>query len=329
MSGMRSVETVVAARAAAIILVVANHVVFDIWLHGGLNALLVVSGLAMAQFGFGDTTRHAVRAMVRFGARLAIPSLLLALVWQIGVRQISLPELGFWSNWLYKFRVSLFPIWYAQAIVQMLLVLVPLFLLTDMGGRIARRPLIWVGALYAVACSMALASYAVWDTAHLADKLPHLILWNLLFGWLIWAVGVSSLPKTLGRWLLTAVLALSVGVLFLGADAFGGETRAVYFPLIVLPVIWLDRISMPAVLARATIVVSQATLFIFLFHYYAFWGIWRIGRMIGFEVEAQDPSLRLGAGLILPILLWAGWTAMLRVYRRGYRLGAERKGSLT
>lgn len=327
MSRMRSVETVVVARAVAIMLVVANHVVFGISLHGGLNALLVVSGLAMAQFGFGGTTKRAVRAMLRFGLRLAVPSFLLALIWQTGVGHISLPELGFWSNWLYKFRVALFPIWYAQAIVQMLVVLIPLFLLTGMGERIARRPLLWVGAMYAAACALALTSYSVWDTTYWADKLPHLILWNLMFGWLIWAVNASRLSRTQGRWLLTGVLALSVGMLFLAVKAYGGATRAIYFPLIVLPVIWLDRITLPALLARALIVVSQATLFIFLFHYYAFWGIWRIGRMIGFEVEAQNPFLRLGAGLILPVLLWALWTAMLRVWRRGYRLVPARGGA--
>lgn len=327
MTGMRSVETVVAARALAIILVVSNHVVFGISLHGGLNALLVVSGLAMAQFGFGGTTGRAVRAMARFGLRLAIPSFLLALVWQIGVGQISLPELGFWSNWLYKTRIALFPIWYAQAITQMLVVLVVLFLLTDLGARITRRPLVWVGGLYAVACGLALASYAVWDTTYWADKLPHLILWNLIFGWLIWAVRASSMPTMQARWLLTGVLALSVGVLFLGVDAFGGAVRAIWMPLIVVPVIWLDRITLPSFVARAILVVSQATLFIFLFHYYAFWAVWRVGRLMGFEVEAQSPFVRLGAGLILPILLWALWTAVLRVYRRGYRLVPVRGGA--
>lgn len=318
---MRSVETVVLARAVAIVLVVANHGVFGVGMHGGLNALLVVSGLAMAQFGFGATTREAVRAMFRFGVRLIAPSFLLALVWQIGVGHISLPELGFWSNWLYKSRVALFPIWYAQAIGQMLIVLIPLFLLTDMGARIARRPIAWVSGLYLVSCGLALVSYATWDTTYWADKLPHLILWNLVFGWLIWAVRTSDLPTLQGRWLLTGVLAASVAVLFLGVDAFGGETRAIYMPLIILPVIWLDRISLPAALARVMIVISQATLFIFLFHYYAFWGIWRIGRLVGLEVEAQNPFLRLFAGIVGPIMLWAVWTAALRVYRRGYRLG--------
>lgn len=320
MSGLRSVETVVVARAVAIVLVVANHVVFGVNLHGGLNALLVVSGLAMAQFGFGGTTREAVRAMFRFGIRLALPSFVVALIWQIGVRQISLPELGLWSNWLYKSRVALFPVWYAQAIVQMLVVLIPLFVVTRMGERIAERPLVWTGVLYIVACCLAAASYAFWDTAYLADKLPHLLLWNLVFGWLIWAVGASSLSRTAGRWLLTAVLAVSVAGLFIGSGAFGGQTRAIYMPLIVLPVIWFDRISLPAVVARLVIVVSQATLFIFLFHYYAFWAIWRLDRLFGFDINAEDPFLRLGAGLTLPILLWALWTAMLRVLRRGYRL---------
>lgn len=320
MTAMRSIETVTVARAAAIVLVVANHVVFGVNLHGGLNALLVISGLSMARFGFGGTTREAVRAMLRFGARLAIPSFVLALTWQVAVGWISLPELMFYSNWLYKSRVSLFPVWYAQVVVQMLIVLVPLFLLTDMGARIARRPLVWVAGLYLAGCGLALASYAVWDTTYWADKLPHLILWNLMFGWLIWAVGASGLSKNRGRWLLTAVLAGSVALLYLGVDSFGGASRAIYLPLLVLPVIWIDRLTLPAIVARLATTISQATLFIFLFHYYAFWAVWRLGRLVGLETEAQDPVLRLGVGLAGPVLLWAGWTAALRVYRRGYRL---------
>ena len=97
MTAIRSVESVVWARAAAIILVVANHVEFGVSLHGGLNALLVVSGLSLAQFGFRGTTGDAVRAMARMGLRIAIPSFLLALFWQVLVGQISLAELGFYS----------------------------------------------------------------------------------------------------------------------------------------------------------------------------------------------------------------------------------------
>lgn len=319
MSGLRSVESTVVARAAAIILVVANHAMFGVSLHGGLNALLILSGLALAQFGFGRTTGDALRAMARIGLRIAVPSFLVALVWQIAVGQISVPELGFYSNWLYKSRVALFPIWFAQAFSQLLIVLALLFFVTGMGERIARRPLAWVSGLYGLSAAVALTSYLTWDTTYYADKLPHLIAWNFAFGWLIWAVR-KRVPGPAGGGILTAVLAVSIATLYLTVDAASGPTRAMLLPLIVLPVIWSDRIALPTLLARATIVASQATLFIFLFHYYAFWAVWRVGRLVGLEAESQNPWLRVVVGMVGPILLWALWTAMLRVYRRGYSL---------
>ncbi|HEY8618270.1 hypothetical protein [Phenylobacterium sp.] len=315
-----TLETIVFARAAAITLVVANHCVFGVSLHGGLNALLFVSGLAMAQFGFNDGTAGALRAFYRFGLRLAVPSFIIALFWGMAVGKVSAHELMFVSNWMYKSRVALFPIWYPQAIAQMLLALTLVFALTDMGSRIQRHRLFWTSALFVGSCAIALMSYSLWDTRHLADKLPHLIAWNFVLGWLCWAVRTSNVGKLAGRLLLTGVLAGSVLALFIGVNAADGQTRAIFMPLIILPVIWFDRISAPRLLARAAIVISQASLFIFLLHYYFFWGTWRLGRLIGLEDEAQAPVVRLFVGILGPVITWAVWTAARRVYRRGYRL---------
>jgi hypothetical protein len=259
--------------------------------------------------------------MARIGLRLAVPSFLIALIWQIGVGQISMPELGFFSNWLYTSRVALFPIWFAQAFSQLLIAMALMFYVTGIGERIARRPLAWVSGLYALTASMAFISYLTWDTAYLADKLPHLVAWNFAFGWLIWAVR-DRMPGPAGRITLTIVLAASVALLFVTVDADNGASRAMVLPLIVLPVIWFDRIALPPLLARMTIVAGQATLFIFLFHYYAFWAVWRVGRLVGLEAESQNPLLRMVVGLLGPVLLWALWTAMLRVYRRDYGLSS-------
>lgn len=318
MIGMRSVETLVVARAVAIILVVANHANFGVSLHGGLNSLLVISGLSLARFSFGNVTADVLRAMLRIALRIAIPSFLLALVWQILVRNISFPELAFYSNWLYKSRVALFPIWYAQAFTQVLVVLSLIFIISDLGARIAKRPLFWTGLAYVFAIAVALTSFAIWDTSYYADKLPHLIAWNFVFGWLVWAVPGKAFGIG-GRLALTSVLWLSSGLLFVAVGADNGPVRAFSMALIITPVIWLDRIAMPSFLARFAIVASQATLFIFLFHYYAFWFIWRVGRSIGLEPESENPVLRLLAGVVGPIVLWALWTAAARVYRRGYR----------
>lgn len=319
MTKVRSVEAIVLARSIAITMVVANHAGFGLNLHGGLNALLAISGLSLAQFGFAGTTADAIRAIARIGLRLAVPSFLLALVWQLGVGQISFPELGFYSNWLYKSRVALFPIWYAQALTQMLFGIAALFLATDMGARIVRRPAFWVSVLYAGTSVTAVISYNFWDSSYLADQLPHLILWNFVFGWMIWAFQ-STMRPIQARLLLTLVLAVSIVTLFVSVDADHGMTRALVMPLIVLPVLWFDRIPLPEFIARFAIVASQSTLFIFLLHYYVFWAAWRAGRLFGFEQLAAHPVLRLMCGILVPIIVWSFWTAVVRVYRRGYRV---------
>jgi len=116
------VDVIVLIKALAICLVVANHAGLSKGLHGGLNVLLVVSGVAMATFGFQGATPQTLQAFKRFAFRIGVPSFLIALVWGIAVSNVSLPELTFISNWFYKRRVVLFPIWYVQVIVQLMIV---------------------------------------------------------------------------------------------------------------------------------------------------------------------------------------------------------------
>lgn len=165
----RSVDTVVLAKAGAMVLMVANHsrlsqALLDVpALYGGLNAMLTISGLTMATHAFQHDTRRTLRVFARFALRLALPCLTVALVWDslllvLGARAITpfryFAELALFSNWLSTHKLALFPIWYVQAVVQMLLGLRLLFLLTDL-------------------------------TPHI--RLPHLLVWNFILGWLIWA----------------------------------------------------------------------------------------------------------------------------------------------
>jgi len=316
---VRSVNTLVAARAFAIMIVVANHSGFGISLHGGLNTLLVISGLMLAQFSFGEDTRVALRGMMRLGWRLAVPSFLIALVWQIGAGNLYLPELAFYSNWLGKSRVVLFPIWYAQALSQMLIALALLFFVTDMGARITRRPLFWTSLLYVISVAVALYSYMIWDWTRYADKLPHLIAWNFVFGWLIWGTRNAQLGRA-GKILLSCALVATAVVVFLPLQADNGMTRAIVMPILVLPLIWFDRIKMPEVLARFVIIISQATLFIFFLHYFVFWALVKIGILTALDSEMQQPLLRLIAGVGGSCLIWAIWRSGLRVFRNKYRI---------
>jgi hypothetical protein len=87
-----------------------------------------------------------------------------------------------------------------------------------------------------------------------------------------------------------------------------------------LPLIWFDRIKIPQVLERFVLVISQATFFIFLLHYFVFWALVKIGNLTSLDSEMQQPFLRFIAGVVGPCLIWAIWTSGLRVFRNNYRI---------
>jgi hypothetical protein len=316
----RSVDTMILARAAAISLVVIHHAIAGPLVQGGLNALLILSGMAMAKFGLGRGTKDAVRAFGHFGLRLVVPSLILAVITFAAVGRFDIYELALVSNWMHVSRISQFPMWYTQAVAQLLAALALLFVLTDMGSRIRKDRVLWTAILYAAACAAAAVSFVVWDSRPLEGKLPHLIAWNFLFGWLCWALNTSDIEPVAEKRLETAILLVSVFVLFIVCLTDPAISRAIFTTLIILPVIWWRKITLPRVLAQAAIVASQATLYLFFFHYYCFWAMRLGGKFIGLGDMGNNPIVKLVAGTVGPILIWATTEAAIRVYRRNYRL---------
>lgn len=328
--GSSSVDTLVLARASAMVLMVANHsrlsqALIDLpALYGGLNAMLVVSGISMATHAFQQDTRSTLNAFLRFGLRLAIPALAVALVWDtiiliLGARDITpfryFAELTLFSNWLSTHKLALFPIWYVQAVVQLLAGLALLFLMTDLTARIRAAPMRTCGFLLLGSVAVALLSYSFWDTSRLEDRLPHLLLWNLVLGWFIWAVQRNLGWTVRSRLLLTATLLACAALLYLPTGASYGLSRAVWMPLIVLPVIWWKRVPLPRPLVHAVHLLAQAVFAIFLMHFYVFGLVEEPLLQLGIDQPVLIAGLKLVAGLIVPVLLWAAGTAFIRVWR--------------
>ena len=62
--------------------------------------------------------------------------------------------------------------------------------------------------------------------------------------------------------------------------------------------------------------ISQAAFFIFLFHYFAFGFVTRILFWFGHWGAEDYVWVRFFAGLLLPLMLWIGYTAALRTFVR-------------
>lgn len=319
-----TVDSLTLVKALAICLVVANHTYMDaVSLHGGLNVLMVVSGVAMASFAFHGTTAQTLCIFKSFTLRLVVPSVILALAWNIAayfmssqVTAIKWTEHLLISNWLSMGRVALFPIWYVQVIFQLMIALAVVFWVFDLTPYLKKAPVRATMIAFVISLLLAVTSYELWDTAYLQDKLPHLLAWNFVFGWVYWAFAVrhQKSPKT--RLILSAILLAAEILIFKLCGALYGDARFISLTVLGLLLIWVDSISLPNLLARPVLLISQATFYIFLFHYYAFWATWRAGKLVGLGDLMNLPLVRLSVGTVLPVLLWIFVIALHRARKK-------------
>lgn len=327
----RDVETAVLARAFAMILMVASHarlsqaLLGGKYFYGGLDALLALSGLTMATCSFTGSTSETLRSFRRYALRLLAPCWTIMVIWDtivlaLGAKNVTLTlyltELALISNWFTHHRLVLFQVWYPQAMAQMLLFLSAVFWLGNLTPVIRRRPVMTTASALALALAMAVASHAVWDTLYLADKLPQLVLWNLVLGWFIWAIRRSGGGQGPGRkLLLSAVILGCAAIAYLPTGAEFGPVRAVWFTAILLPVIWWDKVRLPLFLAQPAVLIAQAIFWIFLAHIYLFDLLEVALKPLGAGRGLFLSVLELGIGLAVPVLGWAWTTAMIRVSR--------------
>jgi len=325
---LTAMDSKVFIKAFAISLIVANHsglgalyvshpvVGGDYGLHGGLNVLLLLSGITMAQFSFVDTTSNTLRSLRRFALRLFIPSIVIAFLQGLLIRQqINIPELLFVSNWLSIHRVSSFPIWYPQAVLQMLLFISIVFYTFDLTPKIIKHPITL--SLYSLAFSLflALMSYSLWDTSYLQDKLPHLIAWNFVFGWLYWSLLINQKPTLNARIVLTTSLFLCAGLTFLMTGAIYGEARFVWFGLCGAVLIWIEKVWLPRAVYQVFSLISQATFYIFFMHYYVFSILRVASEHTGYKFFTM-PIFRFLLAIGTSVVVWAFVAAVTRVLQR-------------
>lgn len=311
---LTSLDTEILLRAIAISGVVFNHAhdyVHDSTLGsgGGMTVLMMLSGFSFARFaldagGAGQTASKALH----FAWKLFWPSALLVAFYFLLRRQFDLAELLFVSNWFSVSRISIFPVWYIQVIVQMMLGLAVLFSIPWVRGNFRRRPLVsslWV-FFAAIAIRYALPAY-VWDTSDLRHQLPHLFLWNFSLGWVIYfcldAQKAARAPR---------LTALALGCLLIGMVVAWPPSRSEFWALGLAGValVLIRRVPLPAMVSRAAVLLGQATFVIFLVHRQVLASF--IKLVPGSEYQ---PLLLFAVALVASFAVWFGLEAAIRAYR--------------
>lgn len=251
-------ETGIALRAAAIVLIVGSHA--DVWvLLGGAHVLLALAGANLARFQLvdSDSARARLRRIGRTTARIAVPSILFLAA--VALVRGDLP----WTTVLLlndllgpqRWTEPAWHYWFVEVLVLLTLLAGLLTALPWVRHVESRHPFALASALTALTL---VPRYWVVDSGYDGDVIHS----TLFVAWLFtggWAAEVAR--GTAQRVLVSALL-------LLGAVGFTGTPqRDLVIVAGLLLLVWARTVPWPALLVRPAGQIASASLWIYLTHW--------------------------------------------------------------
>lgn len=314
-TGFRDFDMTHLMRAMGITMVVLNHSGF--WqFHGGLNILLLVAGISLARSSLGGSRAGILRNLRAVALGIAVPSLLLAGLSALWAGRLDLLEMAMISNWFYPERISYFPIWYTQSLLQLLAALALAVWLGDLARYLHLTPVRSALALFLLALFLAALSKLLWDTAPLRDKLPHLLAWNFFAGWLIWCAVLNERAGWARRLGASVLILGACYLMFVELALQQGEIRILWVPLAVLALIWIRALPLPFILRHPLLLLSRAALYVFLLHYPVIHAMEKLRIESGWADGPLFHLSRFALAILLPVIVWALVSATVRSWKR-------------
>jgi acyl-CoA synthetase (AMP-forming)/AMP-acid ligase II/acyl carrier protein len=250
-----TLETSVALRATAIVLIVGSHAeLFTLW--GGAHILLGVAGYNFARFCLTPVSRgERVRRLRNTIAWIAAPSVLWVAV-ALVITDDYRPSNLLLANKFFGPHDSMTAgrLWFVEVLVWTLLALAALFLTPAVDRLERRRPFAFAAAVLAVGMAV---RYDILQL-HLGRDawFTMLAFWFFAAGW-----AAAKASTTWQRILVTVVLAVGLH------GYFDSTHREVLVLAGLVLLIWLPAIGCPAAMTAVAGVVAEASLYTYLTHY--------------------------------------------------------------
>jgi len=278
----RTLETSVALRALAIVLVVAFHS-DALPFVGGAHLLVGVAGYNLARFALGPVPRRErVRNLLTSAARIAVPTV----VWVGGV---ALLAGGYGLANVLQVNSLLGPeawgpswrLWFLEALLQLLVVVAALLAVPALDRAERRWP--FGVALGALALGLLVRFDLVPvsggpDGIHTAP----VVLFLFALGWA--TARAVDVPRR---------LLVSTAVLLTVPGFFGDPQREAVVLGGLLVLLWVPGVRCPGALRRVAGVLASSSLYIYLTH-------WQVYP----HLEQDHPWLAVAASLVVGVVVW-------------------------
>ncbi|HVM40961.1 MAG TPA: phosphopantetheine-binding protein, partial [Acidimicrobiia bacterium] len=281
---LHRLETGVALRALAILLVVGTHAgLFTV--RGGAHVLLALAGLNFGRFQYGAALAgDALTPLLRSIARVAVPSVaciavVAAVTGTYGPANLALVHGRFaGEEWDAGWRT-----WYIESLVQLLAVVAVPLAIPALRRALRRAPAV------APVAALAFGAAVRFDAVEVARSGVHRIhgtetvLWLFAFGW-----AAHRAERIHHR------LALSALVLVAAPGYSGNPQRDAAITLGLLVMMWVRQVVVPAVAVHAVGTIASASLYIYLTH-------WQVYPWIS---EATHPLVAVVASVAFGVAVW-------------------------
>lgn len=290
-------ETSVALRAVAIVLIVAAHAgLFELW--GGAHVLLGVAGYNFARFCLAaPPRRQRVRHLVSTIGWIAAPSILWIAVALLTTNDYAAANLVLLQKVLGPDdSMTAGRLWFVEVLVWTLVLLAAVCWL-PLSDRLERRyPFGFAAAFLAVGLA-------------LRYDLPGLELgrdaWFTVLAFWFFAVGwaAAKASTTLQR------VAVSTVVVVAAAGYFGDGHREALVAAALLLLVWVPAVPVPAALTSVAGIVAEASLYIYLTHF-------QVYPLFESPLAGVVASVVFGVGLAQAVILLRSRTRPPALLRR-------------
>lgn len=321
-SALASVDITTLFRCLAIFAVVGNH--FDLTKFGGGAYLLIV----VAGFSFG---RFQLRPILATGSawpimntalRIAVPAFLLLALFQAKSRDVSLPRLFLFGNWV-PANSAYVSFWFLALLVQIYCIIGLLVSLPPVRSLIRRYPFGFATGFFLTTSSMSLIGPQIWNTEHLYNRVPHMLIWLFATGWML-----QQSSMTIQK-LLAIFLVFYLSLALWGAESTGRlpiSTQFIWLWSGCLALLFVREVRVPVPLNKLIYHIGGASMFIYMLHF--------TGRSLLHRFGFSGyPALDVAAGITTGVVGWWAWEfgsrwillgfARLRLLLRGRQGGSN------
>ena len=292
-----TLETSVALRAAAIVLIVGSHAeLFKLW--GGAHILLGVAGYNFARFCLTPVPRlERVRRLRNTIGWIAVPSMAWIAIALVLTDDYHPTNLILANKFLGPHdSMTAGRLWFVEVLVWILIALAALCLIPAADRLERQRPFAFAAGFLAIGLVL---RYDILDLNLGRDAwFTVLAFWFFAVGW-----AAAKASTTLQRAAVTVVLAVGLH------GYFSNTLREALVLAGLVLLIWLPTIRCPAALAVVAGIVAEASLYTYLTHY---------------QVYALFDNVHRPLGVIASIVVGVVLTHLVTVLRRRFRgrLGA-------